>query len=568
MDCDPRDVAIKAFFLGPQAENGDWLRLQWNEILNNWLNWRQRQFPQDGVAISIADRELSSYRDSLSHLERQVSLILKELENETPKFTPRYIGHMVSEVSLPALLGHVCALLHNPNNTSREVSRVTSRLEQEAIEDLAAMLALPRGARGHFTSGGTVANFEALWRAINRLDRNLGKYLSLRERGENAELMSTALRAFDETEAGPGFLSYGPWGWARRFRELTGEEFSGPVVLVAGHRHFSWPKAVALMGLGDEAFWPIDLDQDGRLDVHDLQRKIEKAVSLRRPIAMVVSVAGTTELGEVDPIDQVQELLDKWRKETGLHIWHHVDAAYGGYYCSMVKDDEFTNDLTLPTLKRLRAISQVDSVTMDPHKLGYVPYACGAILVRDDVRYRSREFKAPYLLAENHSAWASTLEGSRSGAGPTATWLANRTLGLDKNGYGRLLNKGLQARKCFQEMLIRSKNFFTLEPSDLNILCVSSRGERLTQINEMNLKMFRTFEQSPNFSVSKTTLSARAYGKLIGAHAQKHGFKVDSDEFVLLRLVMMNPFVISKETEVSYLSELLKELERTRLVVI
>jgi hypothetical protein len=35
-----------------------------------------------------------------------------------------------------------------------------------------------------------------------------------------------------------------------------------------------------------------------------------------------------------------------------------------------------------------------------------------------------------------------------------------------------------------------------------------------------------------------------------------------------LRLVMMNPFVISKETQVSYLSELLKELERTRLVVI
>jgi hypothetical protein len=96
---------------------------------------------------------------------------------------------------------------------------------------------------------------------------------------------------------------------------------------------------------------------------------------------------------------------------------------------------------------------------------------------------------------------------------------------------------------------------------------VSSRGERLTQINEMNLKMFRTFEQSPNFSVSKTTLSKRAHGKLIGAHAQKHGFQVDSDEFVLLRLVMMNPFVISKETQVSYLSELLKELEHTRLAV-
>lgn len=318
------------------------------------------------------------------------------------------------------------------------------------------------------------------------------------------------------------------------------------------------------MGLGDEAFWPIALDQDGRLDIEDLQRNIEKAVTLRRPIAMVVSVAGTTELGEVDPIDRVQALLNQWRETAGLHIWHHVDAAYGGYYCSMVKDDEFAADLAPTTFESLRAIGQVDSVTLDPHKLGYVPYACGAILVREDSRYRVRDFKAPYLLAENHSSWASTLEGSRSGAGPTATWLANRTLGLDKNGYGRLLNKGLQARRHFQEMLASTDAFFTLEPSDLNILCVSGKAGRLSEINDMNLKMFRAFEQSPRFSVSKTTLSTQAYGNLIAAHALKHGFELDANELVLLRLVMMNPFVISKETQTSFLSELLNELEDAR----
>lgn len=567
MSCDPRDISIKAFFLGPQAENGEWLRVKWSEILDNWLSWRRRKFPDDGIAISASDRGLETYQASLARLERAVGQILEELEEETPKFTPRYIGHMVSEISLPALLGHACALLHNPNNTSREVSRVTSRLEQEAILDLAAMLGLPSSARGHFTSGGTVANFEALWRALNRLDRNLGMYLAKRERGELADFMSSALGSFEREEAAPGFLSYGPWEWTRRFLAATGEVYQGPVVLVAGHRHFSWPKAVALMGLGDEAFWQIGLDQDGRLDVADLLRQIERAITLKRPIAMVVSVAGTTELGEVDPIDQVQEILDEIRRTRGLHIWHHIDAAYGGYYCSMVKDDEFDTELDGATLRRLRAIGSADSVTMDPHKLGYVPYACGAVVVRDAFRYRVRDFKAAYLQSENQSAWAFTLEGSRSGAGPTATWLSNRALGLDKNGYGRLLSKGIQARKVFQEMLTGSELFFALEPCDLNILCLSSKGKKLSHISEKNMKLFHAFEKSPSFSVSKTVLSTQAYGSLIRAHSREHGFALDCDEFVLLRLVMMNPFVDSQETQVSYLTELLKELESSALAI-
>ena len=90
---------------------------------------------------------------------------------------------MVSELSLPALFGHFATLLHNPNNLSREVARTCSVIEDEAIAMLAAMLGFdPKVARGHFTSGGTVANFEGVWRARYRMDHGLALGLWRAER--------------------------------------------------------------------------------------------------------------------------------------------------------------------------------------------------------------------------------------------------------------------------------------------------------------------------------------------------------------------------------------------------
>lgn len=539
-DCDPQDVAIKSFFLGPQAENGDWLREKWIGVLDHWLSWRRNLFPQDGNAVSAEDRDSKSFIAAQDRLSGALDQILRDLENETPKFTPRYLGHMVSEVSLPAMLGHVCALLHNPNNTSREVSRVTSRLEDEAIADLSRMLNLPNSARGHFTSGGTLANFEALWRAIVHLDQNLEK-------------------------SGAGsFLSLGPFEFARRYRAKTGRDFGGPVLLVPGNKHFSWEKAVAVMGLGDSAFWSVRLDEAGRMDPADLVEKIDRARKEERPILACVSVAGTTELGQVDPIDRIQDLLDSYRSKHGITIWHHVDAAYGGYFACLANAEISHGLLREETRAAIAAISRVNSVTLDPHKLGYVPYACGAFIARDETHYRTRATHAPYLLAGNDSRWAWTLEGSRSGAGAAATWISNRALGLNYTGYGRLLEKGIQARvKAIAELRHRISHLILVEPSDLNVVCFSlgRAGERLSVINRRALSVFQAFEQSVNFSLSKTVLTRSAYGPLMDHLVARYSIVQDSDEWLMLRLVLMNPFVISKESDTDFLKEFISELQ-------
>jgi len=537
MECDPRDIAIKSFFLGPQAENGEWLEKKWASIMKDWVSWRRSLFPHDGVAISAKDQVAPAFATSLNKLNLEVNAILKELEKETPKFTPRYIGHMVSEVSLPALLGHVCALLHNPNNTSREVSRVTSRLEDEAIADLATMLGFSKFACGHFTSGGTMANFEALWHAIVRENNKFGER---------------------------GFLKVGPWQWARDYERVQGRPFPGFAVLVPGNKHYSWEKAVALMGLGADAFCTVALDDQGRMDPNDLDRKIQQALQDGRPVLMVVSVSGTTEMGEVDPIDEIQDVLDAY-KAKGTSIWHHVDAAYGGYFASMLDGGEMEAKLEPNVARALRAVRRADSVTLDPHKLGYVPYACGAFVVSNEANYNTRNFSAAYLKDNNKSRWAVTLEGSRSGAGVAATWLSNRVLGLNSDGYGRLLSKGLEARDAIVSALkMKLPDALIVQPADLNIVCfsIAALGDKLSHINQKTDKIWRHFESSPNFSVSKTALRHSDYGLLMERLAKERSTILDTNEWLLIRLVLMNPFLTSKESKTDFIKTFVDEVRR------
>jgi len=122
-------------------------------------------------------------------------------------------------------------------------------------------------------------------------------------------------------------------------------------------------------------------------------------------------------------------------------------------------------------LRAVSALRWADSVTVDPHKMGYQPYACGAVAFRDD---RCRAYvhqKAPYLtrfdqniarqplthaepddqsggfkvITESHGAF--TLEGSRPSAQATGLWLATKVLPLDQDHHGRLVRDSWRAAR-------------------------------------------------------------------------------------------------------------------------
>ena len=572
-----KSFVSEAHFLGPKSENAAWVRAEFQAILDHWFDWRRSLFMDDPSPIPDDKRLSVDFLGEREHLAQQLRILREMLCAEVPKYTPRYVGHMVSEVSLPALFGHFATLLHNPNNTSREVARVGGKMEDEAIEMLAAMVGYDPGkAQGHFTGGGTMANFEAVWRARYRIDHFLSLALFLAERdGRPLNAFESAHKGWkkfetlrqesgvteDELQACSGVLG-NPFEYAERMSAATGKPWRGPVLITPGNKHFSWRKAANVFGFGEEAFWNAPLDDEGRLDLVGLDQLIERAKDQGRPILAIVSVAGTTEAGEIDPVDGLCDRLDDLRSH-GIDIWHHVDAAYGGFFCTML-GGKAEKSLEKAQASALRAIRHADSVTLDPHKLGYVPYACGAFVTRDAQRYVASSFQAPYIdRTTSNDKWACTLEGSRSAAGAAATWLTGKTMGFGSDRFGDMLAGTFKTRDAFRSALTKAIPEIRIIPSDTNILCfaIAATGETLSSSNARTAKIFSRFQEDSNFSISKTVLSAESYDALIGAHLKTYQGERDADQLVLLRCVFMNPFWSNDAVEAALLPEFVEALQ-------
>jgi glutamate/tyrosine decarboxylase-like PLP-dependent enzyme len=273
---------------------------------------------------------------------------------------------------------------------------------------------------------------------------------------------------------------------------------------------------------------------------------------------MVVSVAGTTELGDVDPVDEVQNYLDELKESKGISIWHHVDAAYGGFYLSM--QDNLESILGEKVARSFNALKRTDSVTLDPHKLGYIPYSCGAIVVPSAANNGVSSFAAPYLenVKSSQNAWSSTIEGSRPGSGAAATWLTGTSLGFNREGLGSVLEKGIKAREQMRDHLARTGTVIRLlRHCDTNIVCFSLayEGEKLSESNRRTENVFRHIADGDDFSVSKTTLDTESQLALIEDHVSQYNGSIDCHSMILIRTVLMNPFIVSKNTSFSYIEE-------------
>lgn len=583
--CHPKDIALKTFFLGPQSENSSWLKQAVSSILEEWFEWRKSRYPLDGRAISEEDQQSHEFLSRKEMLQKHLQTLVHRFQEEVPHGSPRYIDHMFSEISVPALLGHIVTLLHHPNNICQEASRVGVRIEEEAISYLLKMVGYdPLKAGGHFTSGAMPANFEALIRARARSHKWLSAGHYCRKRGSTITIFEAAhqgwdsfdkvMDAFEMDKSNFSELLWSnPWKWACELSRDFGCNYLGPVVLVPNNKNCFWQKGVSLLGLGQDAFWSIELDDRGKLSVSDLENKIHLARKENRPILMAVSVAGTTELGELDPVHEVQNLLGTLAKE-GIHIWHHVDAAYGGFLCSILRkprreiliDDHYISGelfsrtaeehiesggcaLSSESMEALSAMHLTNSVTVDPDK------CCGAFLVRALREYEIGAFPAP--------KGPETLEGARTTAGAATCWLTAKSIGLDCEGYGRLLSKTIRTRQKMERMLEDASPLIRVAPhGETNILCfcVARQGEKVSLANERTLKIHAALSTrvgSP-FYVSKTDLRWETYRSYLENFVCEWKAVIDTDHLTVIRLYLMNPFFDSIETRTRFPEEFVR----------
>ena len=161
---------------------------------------------------------------------------------------------------------------------------------------------------------------------------------------------------------------------------------STPNVVVPESAHFSFQKAADVLSVELRV---APLTDDWTADVGAMRRFCDEDT------ALVVGVAGTTEYGRVDPIPELADLAN----DVGALC--HVDAAWGGFVLPFT-DHEWHF-----------AHAAIDTMTIDPHKMGAAAIPAGGLVARDGELFDALAVDTPYL----ESAKQATLTGTRSGAG-------------------------------------------------------------------------------------------------------------------------------------------------------
>lgn len=371
------DTTPETWFIGPRGENAELFERLIIRALRHNIDARQTYQPQDPRIFP----ESQSHPMSEAFLSFRVDEVLHWLRGSIPLSSHRNVSHMYWDQALPALVGYVAALLYNQNNVAAEAAPVTTLFEIKVGDDLCRMLgyAVPeRGAPsggqpcpwGHITCDGSVANIEAVWAARNARYLGITLAASLRDDPAHASLRDCIVRCADGEEA--RLLDLDDWrlinlpldaltalvqtlhqqepkaldaAMARHSVQWLGlVEFHRtllphlvpPVLFVPQTAHYSWPKAAALTGLGDASLRRIPIDLDGRMDIGALEAALQLCLQQRQPVVQVTAVMGTTEESAVDPLHEILHLRDGMRRQ-GLDFAVHADAAWGGYFASMLR---------------------------------------------------------------------------------------------------------------------------------------------------------------------------------------------------------------------------------------
>ena len=183
-----------------------------------------------------------------AEIARLLEEVAERLQNNYPYFHPFYAGQMLKPPHPAARLAYALAMWLNPNNHALDGGRESSRMEKEAVAEIAAMFGWKAPAfLGHLCGGGTMANLEALW--------------------------------------------------------VAGRLRPGAAVVASTQAHYTHGRIGSVLGLPFES---IACDARGRMDVRVLERRLE-----RGGVGTVVATIGTTATGSVDPLPEILALRER-----------------------------------------------------------------------------------------------------------------------------------------------------------------------------------------------------------------------------------------------------------------
>ncbi|MCA1603780.1 MAG: aminotransferase class V-fold PLP-dependent enzyme, partial [Acidobacteria bacterium] len=230
--------------------------------------------------------------------------------------------------------------------------------------------------------------------------------------------------------------------------------------------------------------------------------EIERDREAGRIPCCVVGVAGATSTGVIDPLAELATIA----RENSC--WFHVDAAYGG---ALAFSDQHKS--------KLKGIEEADSITFDPHKWLFVPFACGAVLVREGGRVLREAFDiSPEYLSEDRGGADVDYDFFRYGQMGTRRfsslklWMALKFMG--RRGYEEVIERQIGLTQYLASRIDELSEFQRLGDVETAVCCFKFLPETVRNAtgedqDRLQLRLQQQIERSGEAFITTTLLHGR-----------------------------------------------------------
>src|SRR6185436_1038293 len=273
---------------------------------------------------------------------------------------------------------------------------------------------------------------------------------------------------------------------------------SGDLVIYASEQcHYSIDKSADILGLGREGLRKIPTDDRFHIRVDALRDAIARDRDAGLLPCCIVGVAGTTSTGVIDPLEELAAIARENR------CWYHVDAAYGGPVAFSPQHRD-----------KLRGIELADSITFDPHKWMFVPFSCGATLVRDGGQVLRNSFDmTPEYLNEDRGGADVEFDFFRYGQMGTRRfnslklWMAIKFMGA--HGYAKTVEHQIGLTKYLAKQIDSLPDFERVGEVETAVCCFRFVPKADLDFDRLQQRLQQTIERSGEAWLTTTIVRGR-----------------------------------------------------------
>ncbi|GAC1405143.1 MAG: pyridoxal-dependent decarboxylase [Pyrinomonadaceae bacterium] len=384
--------------------------------------------------------------------------------------SPRYFGQFNATPLPIAVWMDALISCINQNGAIWRNAPVVSVIETQVLRWLCELVGYDETSFGTLTSGGSEANLIALKCARDDRDEKI--------------------------------IAHG--------LSQTKNEQGNLIVYASEQCHYSFEKSVDILGLGRENLRKVAVDEKFHIRLDLLREAIKRDLTDGNTPLAIVAACGATSTGIIDPLDSLADIAEEF------DLWFHVDGAYGG---ALIFSEKYRHTL-------LHGIERADSLTIDPHKWLFVPFECGAILMRgqdgkDGKRVLRDSFdSSPAYLQKDMNGAEVEFDffrygqlGSRRGMA-LKLWAAWKFLGV--GGYAKILERQIELTKYLSARLDELETFTRVGEVETAVCCFQFAPPRLPEVlkdgikfDTLQIELQQRIERSGEAWFASTVLNGR-----------------------------------------------------------